>query len=115
MVVVDFFRRVYDIVAQVPPGKVITYGQIASFIGQPRAARQVGWAMWDAPPELNLPCHRVVNQAGAMSPPHIFGGEGRQRATLEAEGVVFKANGCIDMARHKLKGLPDTKLHSIEQ
>ncbi|MBE3087593.1 MAG: MGMT family protein, partial [Chloroflexi bacterium] len=44
MVVVDFLRKVYDIVAQVPPGKVITYGQIAAFIGQPRAARQVGWA-----------------------------------------------------------------------
>ncbi|MCR4403177.1 MAG: MGMT family protein [Firmicutes bacterium] len=99
-----FFRRVYDVVAQIPPGKVATYGQIAAWLESPRGARTVGWALWEAPPHLGLPCHRVVTKCGAMAPPHVFGGEGRQRAMLEAEGVSFKDNGCVDMTKHMVEG-----------
>lgn len=49
------------------------------------------------PKELNLPCHRVVNSKGELAPPHIFGGKGVQRQKLEAEGVIFKDSGRIDM------------------
>lgn len=94
-----FFKRVYQIVAQIPTGKVATYGQIATLIGEPRGARVVGWAMHDAPHDLNLPCHRVVNKAGSMGPGYIFG-PGEQRKLLENEGVTFKENGCIDMKKH---------------
>lgn len=100
-----FFQRVYEVVAQIPPGKVATYGQIAAWLESPRSARTVGWAMWEAPPRLGLPCHRVVNRSGAMAPAHVFGGEGRQRAMLEAEGVTFKDNGCVDMAKHMVRRL----------
>lgn len=98
-----FFEEVYRIVAQVPEGSVITYGMIAAMLGNPRAARIVGYAMNGAPPEQNLPCHRVVNREGSLSPKDIFGGEDIQRRLLEAEGITFKNNGHIDMDKHLLR------------
>lgn len=92
-----FFKGVYEVVARIPPGKVATYGQIAAMLGDPRQARTVGWAMASAPPELNLPCHRVVNRSGRLSPDSVFGGYEAQRAELEAEGVRFRYDGRIDM------------------
>lgn len=95
----SFFKKVYQIVAQTPAGKVATYGQIAAFIGEPRHARIVGWAMHDAPKELNLPCHRVINKSGSLSPGYIFG-PGKQRILLEREGVCFLENGRVDLKKH---------------
>ena len=91
--------HVYDIVAQIPRGKVATYGQIAALLDNPLAARQVGYAMFHAPDDVSLPCHRVVNRKGEMAPDGIFGGQGVQRVLLASEGVVFKENGCIDMKK----------------
>ncbi len=62
----DFFQRVYRLVACIPPGQVATYGQIAAMLGNPGAARTVGWAMQAAGD--GFPCHRVVNASGALSP-----------------------------------------------
>ena len=93
----QFFSKVYKIAAQIPEGKVATYGQIAAIIGSPLAARVVGEAMRNAPEFLNIPCHRVVNKAGEMAPGYAFDGSGKQRALLESEGINFKENGCIDM------------------
>ncbi len=91
----------YDIVADIPRGRVVTYGQIAAYLGHPRAARTVGWAMAAAPRERRLPCHRVVNAEGGLAPDAVFGGAGRQRARLEREGITFRRNGCIDLARYR--------------
>jgi methylated-DNA-protein-cysteine methyltransferase-like protein len=98
-----FFRQVYDIVATIPPGSVMTYGTIAKILGRPRAARLVGYAMNSVPIDLNLPCHRVVNKNGSMAPGNIFGGEERQRQMLKEEGVTFLENGCIEMEKHAIK------------
>jgi methylated-DNA-protein-cysteine methyltransferase-like protein len=95
----DFNSRVYRIVEQIPRGKVATYGQIAALAGNPMAARAVGTAMRNTPAYLNVPCHRVVNQAGTLAPGSAFGGQGRQREILEAEGVSFCENGLIDMKK----------------
>lgn len=95
----EFFSGVYRIVGQIPTGYVATCGQIAAMLGNPLAARAVGDAMRRVPEYIDIPCHRVVNRAGAMSPGHVFGGEGRQREMLENEGVAFKENGCIDMGK----------------
>lgn len=95
-----FFQSVYKIVEKIPAGSVATYGQIAMMLGRPRGARMVGWAMASVPRGLKLPCHRVVNQKGALSPDHIFGGPGRQRALLEDEGVTFDQSGKINMKIH---------------
>ena len=80
-----FYQQVYDIVAQVPPGRVVSYGQIARMLGRPRAAREVGRAMRICPD--GLPWQRVVMQDGA-----IAGGgfAGLRLAMLEAEGVRDK-------------------------
>ncbi|MDF2485500.1 MAG: hypothetical protein K0R46_1668 [Herbinix sp.] len=97
-----FFEEVYNIVSQIPEGSVITYGMIASMLGNPRASRIVGYAMHDAPPNRSLPCHRVVNKQGRLSPDSIFGA-GNQRDLLEKEGVAFNEDGCIDMDKHLIK------------
>ena len=59
-----FFQQVYDIVAQIPKGQALSYGQIAQMLGRPRAARMVGWAMRRCPEEL--PWHRVVKADGSI-------------------------------------------------
>lgn len=94
------FKRIYDIVARIPSGSVATYGQIAAMVGMPRAPRVVGWAMQATPEYLKLPCHRVVNKSGKLAPEYAFGGQELQRAMLEAEGITFKANGCINIEMH---------------
>jgi methylated-DNA-protein-cysteine methyltransferase-like protein len=96
----SFRSKIYDIVAQIPEGKVATYGQIAALSGNPRAARAVGWEMHRAPGHLNLPCHRVVNKAGILAPDYVFGGADLQREMLEQEGITFTEDGRIDMVRH---------------
>lgn len=97
-----FEEKVYDLVSGISAGKVLTYGQIALLLGEPNRSRQVGKAMSQAPEFLHLPCHRVVNAKGEMSPPGVFG-PGVQRARLEEEGIPFRENGCIDWKR--LRGL----------
>ena len=91
------FVKIYDIVSQIPVGKVATYGQIAALAGMPKGARVVGWAMRAVPENWVLPCHRVVNKAGNMAPEYAFGGQEIQRSLLIAEGVTFKINGLINM------------------
>lgn len=90
-----FNNEVYSIVAEIPEGFVITYGQIARLLGRPRCARMVGQAMYRAPAALHLPCHRVVNGKGGLVP-----GWEEQKKLLEAEGVTFKKNGCVDLSCH---------------
>ena len=96
---IEFSRRVYEIAAGIPESEVLTYGQIALIIGNPRWARRVGRAMFYAPNDI--PCHRVINGKGEMAPAYAFGGEDIQREMLKNEGVIFKADGCVDMKRIK--------------
>lgn len=93
----DFDTEVYEIVAEIPAGRVTTYGQIARLLGMPGYARRVGRAMALASEEL--PCHRVVNAQGRTVP-----GWTSQRELLEAEGVRFRTNGCVDLVH---SGWPD--------
>ena len=96
-----FVRQVYDIVAKIPVGKVATYGQIAKKAGNPSAARDVGYIMSHISAGHGLPCHRVVNRTGTLAPEYAFGGQEKQRAILEAEGVTFFPDGRIDMIQHQ--------------
>ena len=98
-----FFERVYKVVSQIPCGKVATYGQIATLLGQPQSARIVGFAMKAAPEELKLPCHRVVNKLGELAPDHAFGHKIIQRTILKSEGVTFISDGRINMEKHLWK------------
>lgn len=98
----DFSKRVYRIVACIPPGKVASYGTVARLMGSPRSARYVGFALKREPaPELNLgelPYHRVVFKDGSLCNDFIFGGPGVQRERLQDEGVAFADNNHVDMA-----------------
>jgi methylated-DNA-protein-cysteine methyltransferase-like protein len=79
----------------------MTYGQIAKELDNACSARYVGYAMHSAPKEMYLPCHRVINRLGQMAPGMIFGGTAKQAAILRAEGVVFKKNDQVDLARSR--------------
>ena len=90
-------RLVYEIlsaVAEIPAGRVASYGQIARLIGRDRNARLVGRVLSLAECYGAYPCHRVVNHAGRLAP-HFP----EQRQRLLEEGVSFKPNGCVDMKR----------------
>lgn len=94
------FEQVYALVRQIPPGKVATYGQLAHLIGRPRGARLVGYAMSACPSSAGVPCHRVVNRFGGTTAAFDTFGPGTQRALLEAEGVAFTPEGCVDLSLH---------------
>ncbi len=88
-----FKERVYSIVATIPEGKVMTYGDIAALAGQAHAARQVGGIAHFGP--IELPWHRVVNRFGEMASGY-YGGKPAQRAALQAEGVPIDNNFIIE-------------------
>ena len=90
-----FFSQIYKVVAQIPKGKVVSYGKIAAALGRPRAAREVGWAMRVCPAD-DIPWQRVVMADGG-----ITGGEHApaRRALLISEGVIFLPNDKVDMAK----------------
>ena len=93
---------VYEILAvvgEIPEGRVATYGQIARLIGRERNARLVGTVLRHSGLYGDYPCHRVVNHAGRTAPHWP-----EQQALLEAEGVTFRPNGTVDMARHLWRG-----------
>ena len=93
-----FFARAYDVVRQVPAGRVVSYGQVARLMGEPRKARFVGFAMHASPGMAGgVPCHRVVFADGRLAPGFAFGGPGEQRRMLEEEGVGFLPDGRVDM------------------
>lgn len=93
------FERIYEVVRRIPKGNVATYGQVALLAGNPRWARVVGYALHVNPDPFVIPCHRVVNREGRPAKSFAFGGESAQRDLLEQEGVVFEADGHVDLER----------------
>lgn len=91
-----FHAAVYRVVRRVPAGRVTTYGDVGAALGSPRVARQVGYAL-AALRDDDVPWHRVINAQGTIS----FRGDTPraelQRFRLEAEGIVFDANGRVDL------------------
>ncbi|ARN78634.1 cysteine methyltransferase [Nonlabens spongiae] len=83
----DFFLRVYEVVAQVPCGRVTSYGLVARYLGAPRSSRVVGYAMTAAVDRDDIPTHRVVNRIGVLTGKHHFPGTNLMQQLLESEGV----------------------------
>jgi methylated-DNA-protein-cysteine methyltransferase related protein len=96
----DFRTRILALVARIPPGQVMTYGQLALLAGQPAAARQAGFVMNSLMGGPDLPWHRVINAQGAVSTDKLGFGE-LQRGLLGAEGVVFSPAGRCDLQRYQ--------------
>ena len=115
-----FFAIVWDIVRQIPPGMVSSYGQIASMIppgvfADPQtmrrlAPRWVGTAMRKTPRGQAIPWQRVINSQGRISFPPGSPQTQEQRRLLEGEGVVFDHSGKVDLARFGWRGPPDSCL-----
>lgn len=116
----NFNERVWETVKKIPKGKVMTYGEIARILGNPRLARQVGWAL-HANGLADVPCHRVVDRNGRIAPNYggpslksfgapsksrfagrsgAFDGWGEQKRRLEAEGVKFVDEMHVDLSKY---------------
>jgi methylated-DNA-protein-cysteine methyltransferase-like protein len=101
-----FHPYVYRVVAKVPRGKVVTYGQVAAILGAPRAARAVGTALRYLPRSLHrkIPWQRVINAQGGISVRGDVMRAEEQRWLLEDEGVVFDRHGRVDLKIYRWKG-----------
>ena len=97
------FELIYDVVKQIPKGKVASYGQVAALAGNPRWARVVGYALHVNPAPGEIPCHRVVNARGRLAPDFAFGGIDAQKNLLEAEGVEV-TDGFVDLKKYQFRG-----------
>ena len=95
------FELIYDVVRKITRGCVATYGQIATFAGNPRWSRVVGYALHVNPEPGVIPCHRVVNRLGETSSAFAFGGEDMQKILLEEEGVEFDESGRVDLQKYQ--------------
>ena len=97
-----FDARVRQVVAQIPSGRLATYGQIAELIGAYGCARQVGWALRRLSLPSEVPWHRVVNAQGRISMRlSREGSDWIQRELLLAEGIPVDAEGRLPLARYR--------------
>ena len=94
------FELIYDVVKQIPKGKVATYGQVAALAGNKRWSRVVGYALHVNPEPGVIPCHRVVNRDGEVSKAFAFGGENKQIALLREEGVEVEGTR-VDLEKYR--------------
>lgn len=88
----SFFEKVYDVVREIPYGKVTTYGAIAKKLGMPKSARMVGWAMNSSHELEDVPAHRVVNREGLLTGKAHFSSPYLMQQLLESEGIKIKDN-----------------------
>lgn len=95
----DFFEMVYDVVRQIPPGRVTSYGAIARFLGTGKSSRMVGWAMNNSHNQkIPVPAHRVVNRIGMLTGKSHFGSGNEMQRLLEAEGLIVKDDRIVNFA-----------------
>ena len=95
----QYRERVYDIVRQIPPGRVMTYGQIAGILGESYTARTVGYVMHGAGDDV--PWQRVINSQGKCSTGRLTIPMNLQHELLEAEGIEFSAAGKCDLGKYQ--------------
>lgn len=91
-------RRLYELLAAVPQGRVITYASLAEKLGNKLWARTVGNALHNNPDGERYPCYKVVNSKGELSRAYAFGGIEEQKRRLEADGVEV-VNYKVDLER----------------
>jgi len=109
----NWYGNVWKVVSEIPPGHVLTYGEVARLSGNAGWARRVSQALRRAPRRMNLPWHRVINAQGRISFPEDSSGWNRQKEMLEDEGVVF-LKGKINLERFGYRGAVDRLLWGEE-
>ncbi|MEI6866477.1 MGMT family protein [Flavicella sp.] len=87
----NFFQQCYEVVKQIPYGRVTSYGAVAKCLGAASSARMVGWAMNASHGNIDIPAHRVVNRKGLLTGKHHFEGTNLMQQLLESEGVMVEA------------------------
>jgi methylated-DNA-protein-cysteine methyltransferase related protein len=93
----SFFTDVYDVVRQIPKGKVTSYGAIATYLGTKLSARMVGWAMNGARQiKPKVPAQRVVNRNGMLTGKFHFGTPTMMEELLKKDGVTVKNDTVVD-------------------
>lgn len=107
----NYRERVYEIVRQIPHGRVMTYGQIAEILGAGYTPRTVGFVMHAA--YEGIPWQRVINSQGACSTEKLTLPENKQQMILESEGIVFNEKGRCDLKRYRWR--PDGLKENEEQ
>jgi methylated-DNA-protein-cysteine methyltransferase-like protein len=96
----SFFEDVYDVVRQVPTGRVTSYGAIANYLGTKLSARMVGWAMNAAgSARPKVPAHRVVNRNGMLSGKPHFATPTLMEELLKKENVIVKEDKIVDFKK----------------
>ena len=103
-----FDQRVYALVRLIPPGQLLTYGQVAELLGCWGRARQVGWALRRLPFPPDVPWQRVANAAGRISfSPSREGSDWIQRQLLLEEGIPVSEDGRLPLRRYLWTPAPD--------
>ena len=106
---IGFFEKVYQVAEQIPYGRVTSYGAIAKYLGTPKSARMVGWAMNASHVNPKVPAHRVVNRIGMLSGKHHFEGTNLMQQLLESEDVEVLDNQIQNFELLFHHGLPKIK------
>jgi methylated-DNA-protein-cysteine methyltransferase-like protein len=97
----SFFADVFDVVRQIPKGRVTSYGAIAKYLGTARSSRMVGWAMNTAHAvKPKVPAHRVVNRVGLLTGKIHFGGSTHMQELLEKEKIKVKNDKIVNFQKH---------------
>ena len=93
----DFYQNVFEVVRQIPAGRVTSYGAIARYLGTAGSSRMVGWAMnLSHHQEIYVPAHRVVNRNGLLTGKIHFGSPDQMQELLENEGVIIENDEVVD-------------------
>lgn len=97
-----FKERVIDVIRLVPHGTVVSYGQVAAYVGIPRAARQVGWILRGIESSVDLPWWRVINNSGRITiDGNLYNDKHVQKRLLESEGIVVSPEFTLDMQKYR--------------
>lgn len=103
---------VYEYLSAIPKGKVVTYGQIAEFLGNKNLARIVGSILHENSDGNKYPCYKVVNAKGNLAEKYAFGGVDCQKMRLEADGVIVN-NNKVDLKVYQWTYTDNERLHRI--
>lgn len=104
----NYFDLVYQVVREIPEGRVCSYGIIANYLGIKSGARMVGYAMNAAHTMWDVPAHRVVNRQGLLTGRHHFATPTLMQELLEKEGVIVENDQVKDF--ESLFWNPETEL-----
>ena len=94
----NFFSKVYEVVIQIPEGRVTSYGAIPNYLGSPQSARMVGWAL-NKVNTVKIPAHRVVNKQGLLTGKFHFDGLTLMQQLVENEGIEVLDNQIQDLKK----------------